>query len=98
MSRSTEAIVARISPPLAEHGGGARRLLLIGHNPAIQATALGLIGSAESRAAAKLAAKFPTAALAVIDFDARSWSGIRPGSGRLAVFIRPRDLGRDLDD
>jgi phosphohistidine phosphatase len=76
-------------PAIAAHRAAAERLLVIGHNPAIQATALALVGR---RASAELAAKFPTAALAVIDFDGEGWTRMRAGSGRLVAFIRPRDL------
>lgn len=76
-------------------GGDARRLLVIGHNPAIHATALELAGSTD----AKLAVKFPTSALAIVAFAVKSWSDIRRGKGRLVSFRRPRDLGaRDSDD
>jgi phosphohistidine phosphatase len=77
---------------VASHGGSSRHLLVIGHNPAIQATALSLVGSADDKTALQIAAKFPTAALAVIGFDTRTWSEIQPKSGRLEAFIRPRDL------
>jgi phosphohistidine phosphatase len=74
---------------IAAHRGTAERLLVIGHNPATQATALALVGKSAS---AELAAKYPTAALAVIDFEAAGWAGLKAGSGRLVAFIRPRDL------
>ncbi len=74
---------------IAAHRGTAERLLVIGHNPAIQATALSLVGKSAS---AELSAKYPTAALAVIDFEAAGWTGLKAGSGRLVAFIRPRDL------
>lgn len=86
---------------IAAHGGSAHQLLVIGHNPTIQATALGLIdlvGSADDQTVRQIAAKFPTAALAVIDFDTRIWGEIQPKSGRLEAFIRPRDLEADDDD
>jgi phosphohistidine phosphatase len=74
---------------IAAHRNGADRLLVIGHNPSIQTTALALVGK---RASPDLTAKFPTAALAVIDFDAKGWTSLKAGSGHLAAFIRPRDL------
>lgn len=77
---------------IAAHGGDAECLLIIGHNPAIHATALRLFGPADNKTAAQLAAKFPTAALAVIDFDGGDWTRIQLKSGRLVAFIRPRDL------
>jgi phosphohistidine phosphatase len=36
--------------------------------------------------------KFPTAALAVLEFDIEKWRDIRPGEGALLDFIRPKDL------
>ena len=36
--------------------------------------------------------KFPTAALAVLDFDIERWRDIQPGEGELVDFVRPRDL------
>jgi phosphohistidine phosphatase len=79
---------------IAARGGLAGRLLLIGHNPAIQATAIGLIGSYDDGIAQQIAAKFPTGALVVIDFDLSDWSLIRPKSGRLVAFVQPRDLDK----
>jgi phosphohistidine phosphatase len=39
--------------------------------------------------------KFPTAALAVIDFEAKAWSAIKPGKGTLAAFVTPKGLAAD---
>jgi phosphohistidine phosphatase len=86
---------------ISADGGDAKRLLVVGHNPASQATALMLAGKGERTALAQLAAKFPTAALAVIDFEADSWVEIAPRSGRLAAFLTPRamaEAGEDVGD
>jgi phosphohistidine phosphatase len=53
---------------------------------------LQLVGSGDSAARAQLQAKFPTAALAVIDFEAPRWSDLATGKGELLRFIVPRDL------
>ena len=45
----------------------------------------------------QLAEKFPTAALAVIDFAAGPWSGLRPGTGALDRFITPLAVSGDGD-
>lgn len=79
---------------IVAEGGDSQRLLVIGHNPAIEETASILIGSGDKALRGQLAAKFPTAALAVIAFDG-DWRGLRPKSGRLVTFLRPRDLGPD---
>jgi phosphohistidine phosphatase len=71
-------------------------VLVIGHNPGIErlAVALGLnpTSAAERARAERLAEKFPTAALAVFDFDGSDWTAIKPGSGRLVDFVKPKDL------
>lgn len=88
-----EAILAAI----ADAPSSARTLLVVGHNPGFHETAMLLVGSGDKRARAKLSAKFPTAALAVIDFDTKTWAAIRPGSGRLECFVTPRAIGGEDD-
>jgi len=51
-----------------------------------------LIGEGDAEACARMRAKFPTAALAVIEFDADRWKDLKPGSGMLERFITPRSL------
>jgi phosphohistidine phosphatase len=67
-------------------------LLLIGHNPEMAVFAHRLVGDGEAGARERMAAKFPTAALAVIRSDLSSWGDIGPGGGFLEDFVRPRDL------
>jgi phosphohistidine phosphatase len=83
---------------IAANGDDARRLLVVGHNPASHATALLLSGRGERMAFADLASKFPTAALAAIDFEAGSWTDIEPRSGRLAAFLTPRAVAHADED
>jgi phosphohistidine phosphatase len=72
-------------------------LLLVGHNPGMEQLAMALAlqpqSPGERARAESLADKFPTAALAVLDFAMAQWSAIKPGSGRLVDYIRPKDLG-----
>ena len=51
---------------IGRSGGEARTLMVIGHNPTIQATARWLSGDGEPGLLAELTAKYPTGALAVI--------------------------------
>jgi phosphohistidine phosphatase len=76
------------------HGGAARRLLLVGHNPGMHALAVRLAGTGDPALRATLATKFPTAALARLGFAAPSWDAVAPGAGELLGFWRPRDLGQ----
>jgi phosphohistidine phosphatase len=64
-------------------------VMLIGHNPAIERLALNL--AAGGAQLADLAHKYPTGALATLEFRG-SWRELEPEGARLAGFIKPRDL------
>ncbi|MBO0856711.1 MAG: histidine phosphatase family protein [Nocardia sp.] len=64
-------------------------LLLIGHSPGMPWTSWELAGNRDSTAAVELSEKFPTSALAVLEFD-RPWSRVDPGTGELIRFHVPR--------
>ena len=74
---------------------GARNVLVVGHNPEIQALALGLVGSGPKDLRNRLAEKYPTGGLAVINFTAGLWSSVDAGSGSLSLFLTPRDIRGD---
>ena len=67
-------------------------VLLIGHNPGIAELAQTLAGSGERASLRHLAARFPTAASAVCEFDLERWRDLSPGSGRLLSYATPKDL------
>jgi phosphohistidine phosphatase len=71
----------------------AKTVLLIGHNPGLGALATSLCGAGSKKAREKMSTKFPTAGLAVVDFDVDRWSDVASGGGRLEAFVRPKDLG-----
>jgi len=71
---------------------GANRVMIVGHNPEIQAFALDLIGSGPKHMRDQLTEKFPTAGLAVINFTAGLWSSIDVNSGSLNLFLTPKEL------
>jgi phosphohistidine phosphatase len=72
------------------------RLLLVGHNPGLEALALMLTQDDGNGLRSELAAKYPTATVAEIALPIEHWSEIEAGKGTLARFIRPRDLDPDL--
>ncbi|WP_132253565.1 SixA phosphatase family protein [Methylobacterium segetis] len=76
----------------------AGRVILVGHNPGMQDLAVKLVGRGDAAARNRLRTEFPTAAVAVIDFEAASWSEIGWGGGTLERFVRPKDLAADLDE
>jgi phosphohistidine phosphatase len=65
-------------------------VMLIGHNPAMQELAVDL--ARPSPAASELAAKYPTAALAVLTFTASTWRRLGHGTAELVELVKPRDL------
>jgi phosphohistidine phosphatase len=74
----------RAAPP------GVHALLVIGHNPGLQEAARMLIATGDVETRERLHEKFPTAALAVIDFATDAWSKLHRQSGRLDRFVTPR--------
>jgi phosphohistidine phosphatase len=88
-----EALLARlqrIGP--GEAGETPRHVMVVGHNPGLEELALLLVGSGAADDTARMTEKFPTAAVAVIGFNADSWGLIAPGSGRLEHFLTPKQL------
>lgn len=75
----------------------ADSLLLVGHNPGLEDLVLLLVPDRdEDFERDKVEEKYPTAAVAEIALDVGGWSAVTPGCGRLARFIRPRDLDSAL--
>ena len=73
-------------------GAGAGQVLLVGHNPEIQTFALDLIGSGPRHLKDRLEAKMPTAGLVVMRFPAGAWSDVTVNSGKLELFLSPREM------
>ena len=74
----------------------AAALMIVGHNPGLEAAATLLarepVRRKERARHEALEEKFPTCALAVLDFDVGRWRDVAQGSGKLAEFVRPKDL------
>jgi phosphohistidine phosphatase len=82
----------------AIYGASARRLiavfqqlpdpverpLIVGHNPGFEDGLASLTGGGHR--------KFPTGAVAVLDFEIRKWTDLKTGSGTLAALVRPNDV------
>jgi phosphohistidine phosphatase len=67
-------------------------LMLVGHNPGLAELASLLIASGDVDRRQRLIEKFPTAALAVIDFPLDDWAKIHAKCGRLDRFVVPKAL------
>jgi phosphohistidine phosphatase len=92
----------RLTPPEPQ------TLLVVGHDPAIPQLAFMLIrdvapvGQAVSPIQAaerpdllsRMRVKFPTAAVAVLEFAGSAWPQLSPGRALLTEFVTPRDIPR----
>lgn len=71
-------------------------LMVVGHNPGLEQCALALVSVPLERKLRKcydtMDEKFPTCAVAVIDFEIARWADVTPGRGDLEAFVRPKDL------
>jgi phosphohistidine phosphatase len=74
----------------------AQSMLIVGHNPGTEELAAKLARDSQSKDERRwreiMAEKFPTAALAVLEFDVGHWRDAVPHAGALAAFVRPKDL------
>jgi phosphohistidine phosphatase len=70
-------------------------VMLVGHNPTLQALVLRLAdddGASSGSYLAEVRRKFPTGALATLTFVG-AWEELSPRSARLASYVRPKSLG-----
>jgi len=68
------------------------RVALVGHNPGLGELALMLAGAGPHQELKRMAVKFPTGAVAALDFRVRHWVEIERGGGELALFVTPGEL------
>lgn len=77
---------------IRDHAGALSHILVIGHNPGLQALALSLPSSSKGNNLAQLTIKYPTAALAHFAFEETTWADVRPATGKLKNYVTPRSL------
>ena len=70
---------------------------LVAHNPGLGELATTLSGSGAEPDLHLLAAKYPTGAVAVLDFSVRRWAEVERGSGMLALYLTPAQLDASPD-
>lgn len=69
-----------------------KSIMLIGHNPMCGSLATSMPGFGEADEFEKIAYKYPTAALSIIDFEVQDWSEIKKGTGILQKSIFPSEI------
>jgi phosphohistidine phosphatase len=85
------AVIEVINGAGSQFGDDVETLLVIGHEPAMSAVALGLATADGSNIAAaeRISAKFPTSAIAVLR-TGEPWDHLTPSSAALVTFHVPR--------
>lgn len=73
-------------------------LLAVGHNPGFAELAYWLAGGGDAAEIDRMRSSYPTAALAILDFDSDHWAEVRRGAARLNRFVTPATLRGDEED
>ncbi|MER6027012.1 histidine phosphatase family protein [Streptomyces sp. NPDC001851] len=76
--------VVREAPPEVE------TLLVVGHNPGLEELVLELAGDGLDDTLDRVRTKFPTCAIAVLDWRGTGWTALAPGTALLTSFTVPR--------
>jgi phosphohistidine phosphatase len=77
---------------LRQVDGTAACVMVIGHNPGMQDFAVALLRPGAKKNRARLAGKFPTAAVACFDVPIAAWSELQLEEAVLTKFVKPADL------
>jgi phosphohistidine phosphatase len=68
------------------------RIAFVGHNPGMGEVAVSLAGSGAHEELRRMSAKYPTCAVAALDFRVQRWDEIHRHSALLALYVTPADL------
>jgi phosphohistidine phosphatase len=68
------------------------RAMVVAHEPGMRDLTLWLAAGGDAEALERVSAKFPTAAVAVLELPIGRWGELGPGQGVLTAFVTPREL------
>jgi phosphohistidine phosphatase len=88
--RLYSASPAGLVTEIKNHGGSITSLMVIAHNPGIEALAWQLTAQDPTGALGLVQSKYPTSAMTTLSFDISFWSELAPHSGTLVDFTSPR--------
>jgi phosphohistidine phosphatase len=74
-----------------------KSVALVAHNPGLGELATALAGSGARSDLHRLTEKYPTGAVAILDFPVGLWKEIERGSGKLALYLTPGEIEADAD-
>lgn len=96
-ARLYDASLATLLDRTRALGDAHKRVALVGHNPGLGELATALAGSGAEPEMRRLAAKYPTGAVAVLDFSVQRWEELERNSAMLAFYLTPAELEADAD-
>jgi phosphohistidine phosphatase len=82
---------------IQEIGTACPTLLVLGHNPALQRVAVGLVATGDLDAREQLHESLPTSGLVTIEFPFDDWRKLHAQAGRLGLFVTPDLLKAGTD-
>lgn len=93
--RLYDASLATLLDRLRALGHARQRVGLVGHNPGLGELATELARSGAERH--RVAQKYPTGAVAVLDFPIQRWENVEPHLAMLALYLTPAELDADAE-
>jgi phosphohistidine phosphatase len=91
-----DASLATLTDHTRALGHEHKRVGLVGHNPGLGELAIALITSGAEPEVRRLA-KYPTGAVAVLDFSVQRWEEVALHSAMLALYLTPAEVEADAD-
>jgi phosphohistidine phosphatase len=85
-----EASVQTLMKLLKEAPDDVAHVMIVGHNPGLQNLAVSLAQPGPERE--QLMRKLPTASVVSFAFNQKRWNDLKPGGGRVVLFISPSTL------
>ncbi len=89
--RIYEAPLQALLEIIRDTGDEVQRLLVVGHNPGCSRLGA-FICRTDDPLYLDVAAHFPTGAFLRTELPAECWQDVRPGTGRILNFLKPREL------
>ena len=87
---ASEAALLELVRALSEE---VKAPLIVGHNPGLEQLIADLAEDDAQGLRQRVAGKFPTGALAIIELPAKRWAEVEPASGKIVELILPKELG-----
>ncbi|MBV8795658.1 MAG: histidine phosphatase family protein [Hyphomicrobiales bacterium] len=91
-----DASLATLTDHTRALGHEHKRVGLVGHNPGLGELAIALTSSGAEPEVRRLA-KYPTGAVAVLDFSVQRWEEVALHSAMLALYLTPAEVEADAD-